>query len=98
MTYLNHLKYHIRAQNPDDYFDRVNVINFGITHNNCRRYRLEKSVKDHKTVFKTDFVEYPNKVKEKVVSAVFRNKRGHLWAQRDLMIVHFRKLPEFCCL
>ena len=75
MTYFDHLKYQECAKNPDDCFDRVNVINFDIIHNNCRGDRFDKSVKDPKTVLKTNFVEYPNKAKENVVSALFKNKR-----------------------
>ena len=86
MSYIDHLKIHECTKDPNDYFNRVKVVNFDIIYNSCRGYLLMKSVKDQKTVYKNDFVAYLPEVKDKVVSAALRNKRNDLWIQRDLMI------------
>lgn len=58
MSYIDHLKFHEFAKDPGDYFNCLKVVNFDIIHNSSRGDLLMKFVKDHKTIFKTDFLAY----------------------------------------
>lgn len=92
MKYIDRLKYEEMFENPDAYFKNKEVVNFDIISNKHRGDPLEKSIKDHKTVAVGDFKDFPTEEKKKVVSSVFRNKRGDLWVQRDLIIKHFKEI------
>ena len=89
---MSEISWHTLIDDPDCYFKNKRVINFYIIHHGCRGDPLKKSYKEHKTVNNDNFKEYPEKEKNKTVSAIFRNKRGNLWVQRDLMIEDFRKI------
>ena len=44
---------------PHKYFKKARVINFDVIHHGCRGDKLKKSKKEHKTIDKTDFKDYP---------------------------------------
>lgn len=89
--YFDYLDYKDMSDDPDNYFKNKKVINFNIIHNQCRGDPSQKSNKDHKTVSKDDFKNYPETDKNKVLSSVFRNNRDDLWIKRDLMTEHVKK-------
>ena len=89
--YFDYLDYKDMSDDPDNYFQNKKVINFNIIHNQCRGDRSQKSNKDHKTVSKDDFKNYPETDKNKVLSSVFRNNGDDLWIKRDLMTEHVKK-------
>ena len=91
MTYIDYLRYPECVRDPDVYFKRVNVVYFDFIHNKCRGDPLKKSMREHDTVYKNDFVDYSAKAKKPVISAALRNKHEDIWVQRYLMIEHFKK-------
>ena len=44
--------------NPNDYFNKKQVVSIDIIHHKCRGYPLKQSYKEHKTVKESDFIEY----------------------------------------
>ena len=90
MSYIDHIKYRTMLDDPDQYFDKVKIVDFDIIHHECRGDKLIGNYKDYKTI-----QELNRYLKEKikvVLSAAFRNKREDLWVKRDLMIKHFREI------
>ena len=77
------------SNSPDFYFENEKVINFEIIHHQCRGDQLTKTEKEHKTVCRNDFKNYPKDEKNRVLSSIFRNIRDDLWVKRDLMIEYF---------
>ena len=57
MTYIDYLRYQECVRDPDVYFKRTNVVNFHIIHNKCRGNQLKKSMREHETVYKNNFVK-----------------------------------------
>ena len=86
MTYIGYLKYEECVSNPDSYFDRTKVGNSDIVNNRSRSDCLVKPIKEHQTTFINDFVNFPEKDKDKIVLTALRKNRDDLWMKRDLMI------------
>ena len=61
MTYIDHLKYQECVKESANYFEGANVVNFDIIQNRCRGDQFEKSLKEHVTVYRNDFVNYSDK-------------------------------------
>ena len=91
MTYMDHLKYQEYVSNPDNHFDRTKAINFDIINNRCRGDCLIKPIKEHQTICKNDFLNFPEKDKDKIVSAALGKTRVDIWIRRELVIKHFKK-------
>ena len=91
MTHSDYLKYQQCVSNPDSYFDRTNVVNFDIINNRCSGDCLIKPIKEHQTICKNDFVNFPERDKDKIVSVALRKNRDGLWIKRDLMIEYLKK-------
>ena len=70
---------------PDQYFDKVKVVNFDITHD---VNKLIGNYKDCKTIKNEHLTRYPKGETEVVLSVAFRNKRDDLWVKGDIMIKH----------
>lgn len=58
MSHIDHLKFHELAKDPGDYFNCLKVVNFDIIYNSSRGDLLMKFFKDHKTIYKSDFLAY----------------------------------------
>ena len=78
ITYTDHLKYQQCVGNLDSYFDRVEVTNFDLVNNKCRGDYLINPIIEHQTIFKNDFINFPEKNKDKIVLAAFRKNRHNL--------------------
>ena len=91
MRCYSYLDYKDMSDDPDNYFQHKNVINFDLIHHECRGDPFLKSGKEYKTTSSDNFEKYPESEKNKTLSSVFRNKRDDLWVKHDLMIEPFKK-------
>ena len=66
VTYIDWLKYNEMSDNLDEYFNKK-VIIFDIIHHECRGDSLKKCYQEHKPVTKSDFNEYPEDEKTRIV-------------------------------
>ena len=55
LTYYDELKYQEFTANKEKQFRNHNIINFDIIRNQCRGDKLNKSIREHKTVAEKDF-------------------------------------------
>lgn len=91
INYFNHLKYKDVSDNPDSYFENVQVVDFEIIHGECRGNKLQGTYKGYKTNESKHLDNYPKKEAKSVLSAAFRNKRDDLWVKHDIVIKYFRE-------
>ena len=86
ISYINHLKYKEMSDNPNSYFNNVQVANFDIIHHECRGDKLKGTYKDNKTIKNEHLANNPKEEAKTVLPAAFGNKRDDLQVKRDLMI------------
>ena len=80
-------------RDPDNYFQKVKVINFDIIHHVSRGYPLEKSYDEHFLVKNKDFNTYDEKDKKTVTNSLFRSQnktKQPLHADKKLVKYHFK--------
>ena len=59
MTYIDQLKYHEFASNPNKWLKHHQAVNFDIIHNRCRIDKLDFDLKYYQTVTKSYVRSYP---------------------------------------
>ena len=96
MSYIDLIKYRTMLDDPDQYFDKVKIVDFDIIHHECPGDKLIGNYKDYKTI--QELNRYPKEKIKVVLSAAFRNKREDLWVKRDLMIKYFRENFKYALL
>ena len=66
--WYNETKYKEATDDPEHYFNYIKFINFDIIYNEIRKSKLQKSIKDYKTINKKDFDVYDHRVKGNMIS------------------------------
>ena len=80
------------VSNPDFYFDRVKIINFDLTNNECRGDDLEHDRKYHETLCKKQIDKHlVNRIhRYHFVAVAQRFEREDVRLEKDLQLDHFR--------
>ena len=64
-------------------------MNFDVIYNDISKSKLEKSIKDYKTVNKEDFDGYDHMIKDNMISLAHRSDRDDIFFAKDLDRTHF---------
>ena len=85
MTYHDHVKYEEYARDPDRYLSRANIVNFDLTHAQCRFEKPSLSKKFYQTVSKSHVDAMPSQEKDKAVSACLRSERTDVFVEKKII-------------
>ena len=93
-TRLKTKEYNKILTDPDNYFERVQFMNFDLIHNECRGDELKHDREYYETLFKKNVDrELTEKLhKDLFVSAAQRCERETFRLERDLQIDHFKSM------
>ena len=80
--WYNETKYKEVTDDPEHYFNHVKFINFDTIYNNICKSKLQKSIKDYKTINKEDFDGYDHRVKDNIISLAHRSERDNIFLLR----------------
>ena len=87
-------KYERINKNKNEYFKKVELVNFDIIHNNCRRTPLQKSVKFYQTIDKEKLQCAKEEDQEDFISEAIRSNREDIHIKKDVINKHFQLTPE----
>ena len=90
MTYIDRLNYEHFEENRNLCLENVQIINYGMIHNECSGILLKKSVREYKTVTNKHFKNMPLKDKDAALGACFRVKRTDLYVEKELKEEYFK--------
>ena len=88
-TWYKETKYKKATDDPEHYFNHVKFINFDIIYNDICKSKLQKSIKDYKTINKEDFDNYEHRVKGNMISSAHGSERDNIFFAKDLDRTHF---------
>ena len=87
-------KYEKINKNKKEYFKNVELVNFDIIHNNCRKTPLQNSVKFYQTIDKEKLQYAQEEDQEDFISEAIRSRRDDLYIEKEIIIQHFKQTPE----